>query len=182
MLDAGGSNLRRGLEQLNLLAVGQAEVELLQCCGSIEWASRMAAQRPFSDCEHLRLKADQVWWSLTSRDWLEAFSSHPKIGEQKAATATQAQAWSTQEQASVSCATKETVAALAAANREYEQKFGYIFIVCATGKEPEEMLANLLIRLANNAAVELRIAAEEQRKITRLRLEKLLTSLDRPGV
>lgn len=136
----------------------------------------MTAARPFADLDELLTKAERVWWSLTSEDWLEAFRAHPRIGEKKAAKAQseEAQNWSAQEQSGVEDAMAETVTALAAANRDYEQRFGFIFIVCATGKGSEEMLAILKGRLQNDAETEMRIAAEEQRKITRLRLEKLL--------
>ena len=139
----------------------------------------MAAQRPFANGDELLDKADSIWWSLDSEDWLEAFRAHPKIGERKAArpTSAAARAWSEQEQSSVQGATHDTMQALAAGNREYEQTFGYIFIVCATGKSSGELLAILRERLNNNPEEELRIAAEEQRKITRLRLQKLIESL-----
>jgi OHCU decarboxylase len=109
-------------------------------------------------------------------DWLEAFRAHPKIGEQKAAAvqSEQAQSWSAQEQSGVTDAATETKAELAARNQEYEQRFGFIFIVCATGKTSAEMLAILTERLQNDTETELRIAAEEQEKITRLRIAKML--------
>jgi len=122
-------------------------------------------------------KADRVWWSLQSDDWLEAFHSHPKIGEKKAAapTAVEAQRWSEDEQSGIRNSAQQTLDALAELNRTYEEKFGYIFIVCASGKSSEELLAILCARLQNNLAEELRIAAAEQAKITELRLRKLLT-------
>jgi OHCU decarboxylase len=164
------------LEQLNALAPEQAKAEFLKCCGARAWASALSEARPFIDAHALFHKADSVWWSLSENDWLEAFRAHPKIGEQKAATAQseQARGWSAQEQSGVHDAASETKKALAAGNQEYEECFGFIFIVCATGKTSKEMLAILNERLRNNPATELRVAAEEQRKITRLRLEKLL--------
>jgi OHCU decarboxylase len=122
--------------------------------------------------------ADRIWWSLDPRDWLEAFHSHPKIGEQKAAapTSDQSKRWSEAEQGAVSSAAPETLRHLADLNRQYEEKFGYIFIVCASGKSSEEMLAVLLNRLGNNPDEELRNAAAEQAKITQLRLKKLIDS------
>ena len=136
----------------------------------------MSDARPFKDADALLHKADSVWWSLSEEDWLEAFRAHPKIGEQRAATAQseQARSWSAQEQSAIQDAATETKKALAARNREYEERFGFIFIVCATGKTSSEMLTILQERLPNDPAIELRVAAEEQRKITRLRLEKLL--------
>lgn len=165
------------LQQLNELAPEQAEAEFLKCCGSQAWAKALSDARPFGDADALCRKADSAWWSLGEEDWLEAFRAHPKIGEQKAAAAQSEQArnWSAREQSGVQDAAAETKAALAAGNQEYEERFGFIFIVCATGKSSEEMLAILNQRLQNDSGTELRLAAEEQRKITRLRLEKLLT-------
>ena len=136
----------------------------------------MTAIRPFKSIDDLLAKADSVWWSLDQEDWLAAFRAHPKIGEKKAAAvqSEQAQSWSAQEQSATSGAATEVMRALAEGNREYEQRFGFIYIVCATGKSPEELLEILNARLKNDAEIELRNAAEEQRKITRLRLEKLL--------
>lgn len=136
----------------------------------------MTEQRPFDDLQELLAKADATWWALDEEDWLEAFSRHPKIGETKSerAQATEAQKWSEQEQAGTRSADEETRLALMEANREYAGKFGYIYIVCATGKSTDEMLAILKERLQNEPDKEIRIAAEEQRRITHLRLEKLL--------
>ncbi len=136
----------------------------------------MLEARPFLDVNDLVAKAERTWWALSAEGWLEAFRAHPKIGEQKAAAtqSEQAQSWSAQEQSGVTDAAAETKAALAARNQEYEQRFGFIFIVCASGKTSEEMLAILSQRLRNESQTELRVAAEEQRKITRLRLEKLI--------
>lgn len=136
----------------------------------------MAATRPFQTSDELLSKADSVWWSLGEEDWLEAFRAHPKIGEKKAVApqSTQAQNWSADEQSGTAGAAVATVKELADGNLEYERRFGFIYIVCATGKSSEEMLTILKERLENDSQTELRNAAEEQRKITRLRLEKLL--------
>ena len=168
--------MREGLARLNSASAAEAERELLKCCGSNAWARRMEAQRPFGDARELFAAADEIWRSLGESDWLEAFAAHPKIGGRRAAREQdpQAEAWSEQEQSGASIAAQATLAELDEANRAYEEKFGHIFIVCATGKTAAEMLALLLARLPNDAATELRNAAEEQRKITRLRLEKLL--------
>lgn len=138
----------------------------------------MSAARPFAAVDDLLTKADEIWWSLSEADWLEAFRAHPKIGEQKAAAAqsVQAQNWSAQEQAGVTQAPASVINELAERNREYENRFGFIFIVCATGKSSEEMLSIINERIGHDQATELRNAAEEQRKITRLRLEKLVNS------
>ena len=136
----------------------------------------MTAARPFADVDTLLTKADSTWRSLSSEDWLEAFRAHPRIGEKKAAAAQseEAREWSAQEQSGINAAAAETMAALAEGNQDYEHRFGFIFIVCATGKSSEEMLAILQTRLQNDFETEITVAAEEQRKITRLRLEKLL--------
>lgn len=164
------------LDKLNELSFSEAETEFLKCCGASRWAETMTAARPFADAQELLSKADEIWWSLTAGDWLQAFHAHPKIGEKKAAAAQseQAQSWSAQEQAGVANASSNTIAELAQRNRDYEDRFGFIFIVCASGKSSDEMLAILDSRMANEPATELRVAGEEQRKITRLRLEKLL--------
>lgn len=136
----------------------------------------MAAECPFANSNQLVTIADRIWWSLEPDDWLEAFASHPKIGENKAAraTAAEAQNWAAQEQSGAQNAAEETARSLAELNRDYEEKFGYIYIVCATGKSSEEMLAILRERLPNDAETELRIAAREQSRITKLRLGKLI--------
>jgi len=168
--------LEPGLERLNSLPPKEAEAEFGKCCGSTNWARRMAAECPFANANQLMTIADRVWWSLEPDDWLEAFASHPKIGEKKAAgaTAAESEAWATQEQSGARDAAEETVRSLAQLNRQYEDKFGYIFIVCATGKSSEEMLTILRERLPNDAENELRIAAREQARITKLRLGKVI--------
>jgi 2-oxo-4-hydroxy-4-carboxy-5-ureidoimidazoline decarboxylase len=168
--------LNESLRRLNELSPVEARGELLKCCGSGEWAKQLAARRPFESAEELIEAADGIWWSLESKDWLEAFSSHPKIGERKAAHPgpKKAQAWSLEEQAGTRDASGEMMSELMEANRAYEAKFGYIFIVCATGKSTQEMLSLLKERLPGDPGTELRIAAWEQSKITQLRLKKLL--------
>jgi OHCU decarboxylase len=168
--------LNEPLRHLNELSQAEVERELLKCCGSSEWASRLAARRPFEGLDQLVEAADETWWNLPGEDWLEAFGSHPKIGEKNAAQPVpkDAQSWSEEEQSGVRHASRETISELTEANRAYEAKFGYIFIVCATGKSMEEMLALLRERLPHEPFAELRIAAGEQSKITRLRLKKLL--------
>lgn len=166
------------VQRLNSLPVAEAQEELLKCCGSRQWAERMIAERSFESVADLIAKADRVWWTLEQGDWREAFLSHPKIGERKAAAATseQSKQWSTAEQAGIGEASNSTLATLAELNRKYEDKFGYIFIVCASGKSSEEMLGILRSRLRNDPDEELRIAAAEQAKITKLRLQKLVES------
>ena len=168
----------RDLDWLNSLSPQQATNELRQCCGSNRWAEAIVSRRPYSSLETLLTTADDVWWSLQPSDWLEAFQSHPKIGERKATAAVseQSRQWSGQEQAGVSNASRDTVDSLTALNQAYEEKFGFIFIICATGKSSEEMLSALRARLENDLPAELPIAAGEQGKITHLRLKKLITS------
>jgi OHCU decarboxylase len=150
---------------------------LLQCCGSRRWAELVSKDRPYETLETLLTYADVTWWTLTPADWRQAFRSHPKIGEKKAGNDVSAQSrqWSGQEQAGVSRASQDTVDSLADLNRAYDEKFGFIFIICATGKTSEEILAALKERLTHDSDTELRLAATEQSKITALRLKKLLT-------
>src|SRR2546423_10874140 len=141
--------MSQSLQRLNEETASQAETEFLKCCGSTRWAQAMAAARPFANAADLFAKADIAAASLTDKDWLEAFRAHPKIGEQKAATAQtpQEQKWSAHEQSAVQAASIDTIAQLAQRNREYEDRFGFIFIVCATGRSSEEMLALLNNRI-----------------------------------
>jgi OHCU decarboxylase len=161
-----------GIDRLSSLAEADAEAVFLACCGAPSWARRMAVGRPYRDAADLLQAADRVWWDLDPSEWLRAFATHPRIGERKRGD-DQAGRWSAQEQAGAA-AQGSVLADLAAAQRTYEERFGHIFIVCATGKSAEEMLALLRARRDNDAETELRAAAEEQRKITRLRLEKWL--------
>lgn len=170
------------LAWLNGLRVDEAERELLRCCGSTAWARAMAEKRPFSSEAGLTTAADDLWWALAPNDWLEAFAAHPRIGNKKdvARQEGDAKRWAQGEQAGADAATTATLKGLAEANAAYDRKFGHIYIVCATGKTAEEMLALCRARLENAPHDELRIAAEEQRKITRLRLEKLLDHPNEP--
>lgn len=164
------------LTQWNRLSAADAAREVLACCGSSAWARDLAARRPFGNEAALVAASDEVWNGLAAADWMEAFSRHPRIGRRKApaVASSQSAAWSAQEQKDVSAADESVQAALLAGNREYEKKFGRVFIVCATGKSAEEMLSILNERLRNSDATELRAAAEEQRKITNIRLKKWL--------
>ena len=161
---------------INSITSEQAEAEFLKCCGSRRWAAKMTAERPFENLEEMVTAADRIWWALESADWLEAFDSHPKIGEKKAAAsvARESLSWSEKEQSGTRDSTQQTMEELAELNRKYQEKFGFIYIVCATGKSAEEMLAILRERLNNKAATELHNAAQEQAKITTLRLNKLI--------
>ena len=169
-------HIYKNLEQLNKLPVNKAKAVFLDCCGSSEWAQRMAQQRPFPMVENLFTSAENTWFALSSADHLEAFASHPKIGSTNAAPTQKAKSakWSSDEQSGMHVAEEKTKSELSQANRLYLEKFGFIFIVCATGKSADEMLAICRARLRNSLATELQIAAEEQRKITEIRLSKLL--------
>ncbi len=168
--------IAEGLRWLNALPDEAARAALLNCFGSSTWAQRVADGRPFRDAAQLFDVAHEVWEKVGKSDWLEAFNHHPKIGERKAAVgqSAEAQRWSEQEQQSVSNSAPHLLDELANANHIYQARFGYIFIVCATGKSTEEMLALLRERLKNDVETELRVAAGEQQKITGLRLEKML--------
>jgi len=156
------------LGRFNALPAGEAAALLSPCCGSRAWARRMAEGRPFQGLADLQEKSDRIWQSLDGEDWREAFAAHPRIGEKGSR-------WSEVEQAGARGADAQTLAGLIEANRVYETRFDHIFIVCATGKSAAEMLGLLRARLDNDSETELRIAAEEQRKITNLRLEKLFS-------
>lgn len=166
----------KNLATLNGLPRVEAEAAFRDCCGSDEWARKMAAARPFRLVEDLFEKANQTWDMVSQADRLEAFAAHPKIGDKRPAPKQQKTGakWSADEQAGVGEAGDDVREALAEANRLYEEKFGFIFIVCATGKSAAEMLAICKARLGNSVKTELSIAAEEQRKITELRLIKLI--------
>ena len=146
-----------------------AQRELLSACGSREWARRMAAARPFASRERLLDTAERTWLDLGAEDWREAFGAHPRIGERATGVAAR-------EQSGTRDASAEVLRSLADANREYEERFGRVFLVCATGKSAKEMLDLCRLRLHNDPREELAVAADEQRKITRLRLEKWLAT------
>ena len=161
--------------RLDLASVDEARRLLATCCGSRRWVDRMLARRPFGSRVALLTSARDEWNVLESADWREAFAHHPKIGDRDALAARfpATHELSAREQAGIAGATTDILNALAEGNRRYEEKFGYTFIVCATGKSAQEMLALLEARLPNDEATELRIAAAEQAKITELRLLKL---------
>jgi len=165
-----------GLPAFNVATPDAARRVLESCCGSLRWVEAMLRARPFKAREGLLEEARAVWFALDERDWREAFSHHPAIGD-RAALAQRFAATrhlSEREQAGVGAASADVLEALADGNRRYLDKFGYVFIVCATGKSAEEMLEQLQARLENDAAREIRIAAEEQAKITALRLRAVL--------
>ena len=150
----------------------EARKILLRACGSTRWVDRMMQRRPFGNDARLLFAARNEWFGLTEADWLEAFSHHPRIGDRAslAARFPASHDLSAREQERVGGANAEVLNALAEANAQYFDRFGFIFIVCATGKTAEEILALLQSRLPNERSAELRIAAEEQARITALRL------------
>ena len=159
------------LKDFNNLDRDTAAKELFSCCGSRNWVSLLMQEFPFRSQETLIEKAREVWYDECNKnDWRESFSHHPKIGDKKGLT----EKFAGKEQAGVVLATEEIIDALAKANNDYERKFGFIFIVCATGKSPEEMLRLLNDRLKNNIDDELTIAMGEQHKITLIRFKKLI--------
>ena len=166
------------LARWNRLQAEKAAGEVLPCCGSKAWGREMATRRPILGEAALLTSCDEVWNNLSEADWLEAFRSHPRIGDSHAPASAppQSAAWSGEEQRRVGAAADDIKAALAAGNRAYEQKFNRIFIVCATGKSAPEILAILERRLRNDAATELLEAGEQQRQIAQLRLKKWLLS------
>ena len=151
-------------QRIDTSPLEEARALLTTACGAHRWVDRMLMRRPFGSREALLAVAREEWLSLDEHDWREAFSHHPKIGQKSA------DRLAAKEQSGVSGAAADVLSGLADGNREYQQKFGYIFIVCATGKRADEMLALLRVRLSNDAATEIQIAAEEQARITALRL------------
>jgi len=164
------------LEQLNSLNTEQAAHVFMQCCTSSAWVEAMVQARPFDSRQSIARLADLSWQGLQESDYLEAFAGHPKIGDVNSLRAKYAntKALAGNEQKSVEVASDAVLEALAQGNRDYENKFGFIFIVFATGKSAKEMSELLQARLPNDRQTELVNAAEEQRKIFQLRLEKLL--------
>jgi 2-oxo-4-hydroxy-4-carboxy-5-ureidoimidazoline decarboxylase len=164
------------LTRWNGLPTEEAIREILPCCGSRAWAARMASQRPIQDEVSLLATSDTIWRGLGEQDWCEAFRRHPRIGEThtEGTASAQSSAWSAQEQQKAATGDEAVKLALKWGNREYEQKFGRIFIVCATGQSAGEILDILRRRLHNDDATELREAAEEQRQIMHIRLKKWL--------
>ncbi len=161
-----------GSRAINTASAEAARELLLRACGSTRWVDRMLQRRPFGNDARLLFAARNEWFGLTEADWLEAFAHHPKIGDRASLDARfpATHDLSSKEQARVGGANAEVLATLADANEAYFNRFGFIFIVCATGKSAEEMLALLRARLSNERSAELRIAAEEQARITALRL------------
>jgi OHCU decarboxylase len=164
------------LEDWNQLPETEALACILACCGSKQFASKLVNSRPFRDVASLLTSADEVWQALHERDWLEAFACHPRIGESPTHGAELHRQWSKEEQIGTQSANGSVLELIQAKNQEYEARHGFIYLVCASGKTAEELLAILDRRLDNPTAVELQEAAEQQRQITHIRLRKWLTS------
>jgi OHCU decarboxylase len=164
--------LSERLDWFNGLPRDEAERHLLACCGSRSWATAVAAKRPYADLPALMNAADSVWAGLSTSDCLEAFAAHPRVGESGGHSPDS----SRREQSGVMGAGDATLAALAEENRQYEARFGHVFLISAAGRTADDVLAALRQRINNVPATELKVAYEEQRKITRLRLERMLNA------
>jgi OHCU decarboxylase len=162
------------LDQLNRLDHQSAVAELLHCCGSTAWAERIARGRPYLDEQELLSAADAAWWDLDAADWLEAFAAHPRIGE-RATGSDRHSSWSREEQSGTADDDAITRDELATLNAQYEQRFGHVFLVYATGRTGAEMLEMCRRRLTNEPDQELEVAAGEQAKIMMLRIKDLLS-------
>lgn len=164
------------LESLNKAGTQNARLFFYQCCSCDTWVDRMCAGRPYATRQVIFEAADANWQDLGEADYLQAFKGHPKIGDLESLTEhyPDTKTRAANEQGSILYASDQALKTLATANQQYEDRYGFIFIVCATGKSAAEMVALLDARLSNNRATEIQIAAEEQRKITHIRLEKLL--------
>jgi 2-oxo-4-hydroxy-4-carboxy-5-ureidoimidazoline decarboxylase len=164
------------LEAWNNAGLVEATDAMLACCGAPCWAAQMVGLRPISTIVALSEAADRVWAAMSESDWLQAFACHPRIGDRKAAGSERSAVWSEGEQSGISGTTDITLRELADGNAFYEQRFGFTYIVCATGKSADEVLAILKRRLASNRVAELKEAAEQQRQILQIRLGKWLLS------
>jgi len=169
-----------GIQAINEMPSEEAQDAFEECCGSVRWASSLTRERPFLEVEDLHHSADRLWGRARDEDRLEAFSAHPKIGDTDSLRKKQDHSdWALDEQDGTALASEATLTTLAKGNAAYEQRFGYIFITCATGKSADEMRQELERRLENDPIVEMREASEQQRQITHLRLTKLLSELGR---
>jgi len=161
---------------LNRLPADVASEKLAHCCGAMQWVQRVLAHRPFQDDGQLFGLAERLWWSLNEQQWREAFAAHPRIGDLESLRErfSATRNWASQEQAGVESASGQTLQQLTDGNRTYEERFGYTFIVCATGKSADRILQLLRDRLSHSPAQEFHVAAAEQWKITQIRLRRLV--------
>lgn len=165
------------VSEFNQLSEEQAFDALFSCCGSSDWARQLVAKRPFTTLDALKKESDLIWLFSKEPDWMEAFSHHPKIGDRASLETkfAKTKTWASGEQSGVDASDTDVISALAIANADYERKFRFIFIVCATGKSAEEMLRMMKERLNNKRDQELLIAMQEQNKITHIRFDKLFS-------
>jgi OHCU decarboxylase len=161
------------LSDLNRLPETEAREALATCCASSGWSAAMTARRPFPDLATMLAHAEEVWWDLTPDDWLEAFASHPRIGERRGGDDRHSR-WSRREQAQAADADEEVRRMIAECNHDYEARFGFTFIVFATDRTADEILDLCRARLGNGEIRELTVAAAEQARITNLRLRRLV--------
>jgi OHCU decarboxylase len=175
-LNAEREGVNGALARWNRLPSDEAIRVILPCCRAKAWAQGMVSRRPLANEAGMLAASDETWRNLKQSDWMEAFQSHPRIGELQPShpASTRSVEWSAQEQRDVEDAEASVKIALADANREYERRFNRTFIVCATGKSAPEILEILRRRLKNDAETELHEAAEQQRQITHIRLRKWL--------
>jgi 2-oxo-4-hydroxy-4-carboxy-5-ureidoimidazoline decarboxylase len=171
---ADGTAMNEILERWNGMDEVEAEAEVIACNGSTAWARGLGRGRPYVDEEAVYAAADKVWRGLTQEDWLEAFATHPRIGERHAVASAKALAWSGSEQKAAMAGDEFEAQLLAEGNREYEAKFGRTFLICASGRSKREILEVLKARMSSTEEEEMNEAAEQQRQITRLRLAKWL--------
>ena len=166
------------IHEFNLQKEEELQKSLEKCCGSKTWIFQMISHLPFNNKEEILMESDRIWNNCTEDDCLEAFQHHPKIGDINSLKEkyNQTKSWAKGEQSGVQEASENILQALSEGNKQYEVKFGFIFIVCATGKSAVEMLALLEQRLHNNYEKEIKIAMQEQGKITKIRLQKLIDS------
>ena len=162
------------LSSLNTWPEHKAQEAFTKCCGSRQWVAAMVASRPFESIQQLFAAADGIWFALPDTEWVTAFEHHPRIGETQLRAKFESTAdWSAGEQAGVAQASEAVIQGLAQGNDAYYEKFGFVFLICATGKSAQEMLSALEARLPNDRATELQNAAQEHSAITKIRLEKL---------
>jgi len=159
------------LDWLNTAPGDELRTALLACCAAERWAERIAAQRPYPDEDALRAASDEATAALDDAGLAQALAGHPRIGERASG---HGGAWSRQEQSGVAGAGDDARARLAAANAAYEERFGHVYLVCATGKSAEELLAICTARVRNDPDTERGVVLAELAKINRLRLGKLL--------
>ena len=168
------------LETFNQLSTQACEQHLMQCCTSQVWVHKLAAERPFASIADVKQSADRCWQGLDEADYLQAFEGHPKIGDVNSLKAKYAntKALASGEQSGVAQASDEVIEALSRDNQLYLDRFGFIFIVFASGKSAQQMLELLQGRLHNDRATELKNAAEQQRLIFQLRIDHLIVASD----